>query len=68
LNLTTKLMPGGAGHDAQEIANLCPVGMIFIPSRDGISHSPREFSTPEDIANGTNVLLHTLLKLDAMKE
>lgn len=65
LNLTTKLMPSGAGHDAQEIANLCPVGMIFIPSRDGISHSPREFSTPEDITNGTNVLLHTLLKLDA---
>jgi N-carbamoyl-L-amino-acid hydrolase len=66
LGFTTKLMPSGAGHDAQEIANLCPVGMIFVPSRDGISHSPREFSTPEDIANGTNVLLHTLIKLDAM--
>jgi N-carbamoyl-L-amino-acid hydrolase len=67
LGLTTKLMPSGAGHDAQEIANLCPIGMIFVPSRDGISHSPREFSQPHDIANGTNVLLHTLLKLDAMK-
>jgi beta-ureidopropionase / N-carbamoyl-L-amino-acid hydrolase len=66
LGFSTRLMPSGAGHDAQEIANLCPVGMIFIPSRDGISHSPREFSAPEDIANGTNVLLHTLLKLDAM--
>jgi N-carbamoyl-L-amino-acid hydrolase len=64
LGLTTKVMPSGAGHDAQEIYNLCPVGMIFVPSRDGISHSPREFSTPEDIANGANVLLHTLLKLD----
>ena len=63
---TTKLMPSGAGHDAQEIAPLCPIGMIFIPSRDGISHSPREFSTPDDITNGANVLLHTLLKLDAM--
>ncbi len=66
LGLTTKLMPSGAGHDAQEIANLCPVGMIFVPSRDGISHSPREFSEPADITNGANVLLHTLLKLDAM--
>ena len=65
LGFTTKLMPSGAGHDAQEIAHIAPVGMIFIPSRDGISHSPREFSTPEDIINGANVLLHTLLKLDA---
>ncbi|HEV8366752.1 MAG TPA: Zn-dependent hydrolase [Pyrinomonadaceae bacterium] len=64
LGLTTKLMPSGAGHDAQEIADLCPVGMIFVPSRDGISHSPREFSKPEDITNGANVLLQTLLKLD----
>ena len=66
LGLTTKLMPSGAGHDAQEIAHLCPVGMIFVPSRDGVSHSPREFSTPEDITNGANVLLHTLLRLDVM--
>jgi N-carbamoyl-L-amino-acid hydrolase len=66
LRLTTKLMPSGAGHDAQEIANLGPVGMIFVPSRDGISHSPREFSKPEDITNGANVLLHSLLKLDSM--
>ncbi len=67
LGLTTKFMPSGAGHDAQEMAHLGPVGMIFVPSVDGISHSPREFSRPEDITNGTNALLHTLLKLDAMK-
>jgi N-carbamoyl-L-amino-acid hydrolase len=66
LGFTTKLLPSGAGHDAQEIAHICPIGMIFIPSRDGISHSPREFSTPADITNGANVLLHTLLKLDGM--
>lgn len=65
LRLTTKVLPSGAGHDAQEIAHICPVGMIFVPSRDGISHSPREFSTPEDITNGANVLLLTLLALDA---
>jgi N-carbamoyl-L-amino-acid hydrolase len=65
LGLTTTQLPSGAGHDAQEMANLCPVGMIFIPSVGGISHSPREFSRPQDITNGANVLLHALLKLDA---
>jgi len=66
LNLSTKWLPSGAGHDAQEIARIGPVGMIFIPSVAGISHSPKEYSRPEDIANGANVLLHTLLKLDSM--
>lgn len=64
LSLSTKLLPSGAGHDAQDMAQLGPVGMIFVPSVGGISHSPREFSHPHDIANGANVLLHTLLKLD----
>jgi N-carbamoyl-L-amino-acid hydrolase len=67
LGLSTKLMPSGAGHDAQSMARLGPVGMIFIPSIGGISHSPSEYSRPEDIANGANVLLQTLLKLDAVK-
>jgi N-carbamoyl-L-amino-acid hydrolase len=67
LGFTTKFMPSGAGHDAQEIAHLGPVGMIFIPSVDGISHSPREFSRPDDVTNGANVLLRSLLKLDSMK-
>ena len=66
LGLSTRWMPSGAGHDAQEIARLCPVGMIFVPSVEGISHSPKEYSRPEDIANGANVLLHTLLKLDSL--
>lgn len=64
LGLTTKLMPSGAGHDAQDMALLGPMGMIFVPSVGGISHSPQEFSRPADIINGANVLLHTLLKLD----
>ncbi|HKY27936.1 MAG TPA: M20 family metallo-hydrolase [Pyrinomonadaceae bacterium] len=68
LKLTTKLMPSGAGHDAQDMARLGPVGMIFVPSVGGISHSPREFSRPDDIANGANVLLHTILKLDRRAE
>jgi N-carbamoyl-L-amino-acid hydrolase len=64
--LKAKRMPSGAGHDAQEIAHIAPVGMIFIPSVDGISHSPREFSKPEDIVNGANVQLQTLVRLDEM--
>jgi beta-ureidopropionase / N-carbamoyl-L-amino-acid hydrolase len=64
LGLTTKQMPSGAGHDAQDMARLAPVGMIFIPSVGGISHSPKEFSRPKDIENGANVLLHSLLGLD----
>lgn len=65
LGLRTKLMPSGAGHDAQDMARLGPAGMIFVPSAGGISHSPEEFSRPADIVNGANVLLLTLLKLDA---
>jgi len=64
LGLTTKQMPSGAGHDAQDMARLGPVGMIFIPSIGGISHAPKEFSRPKDIENGANVLLGSLLKLD----
>jgi N-carbamoyl-L-amino-acid hydrolase len=64
LGLTTRRMPSGAGHDAQDMARLGPIGMIFVPSVDGISHSPREFSRPQDIENGANVLLQTVLKLD----
>lgn len=64
LGLSTKLMPSGAGHDAQEMANLGPMGMIFIPSVGGISHSPKEFSHPDDIENGANVLLETVRSLD----
>src|SRR5690349_2829044 len=64
LGLSTKSMPSGAGHDAQDMARLGPVGMIFVPSVGGISHSPKEFSRPNDIENGANVLFHSLLKLD----
>ena len=64
LGFTTKPMQSGAGHDSQEMALIAPVGMIFIPSIGGISHSPKEFSKAGDIANGANVLLQTILKLD----
>ena len=61
-------MPSGAGHDAQEMAQICPIGMIFIPSKNGISHSPKEYSTANDITNGANVLLHTVLKIDEQSD
>ncbi len=64
LELSTLHMPSGAGHDAQSIALLCPVGMVFVPSVNGVSHSPEEYTRPEDVANGANVLLGTLLQLD----
>lgn len=64
LGYSHQRMPSGAGHDAQSVALLAPIGMIFIPSVDGISHSPQEFSRPEDIRRGANVLLNTLLSLD----
>lgn len=62
--LSARLMPSGAGHDAQSMALLGPVGMIFVPSVDGISHSPKELSHPEDIVNGANVLLEVVRRLD----
>ena len=65
LGLTTKYLPSGAGHDAQYMAQIMPSGMIFCPSVGGISHSPKEFSKAQDIVNGANVLLQTILALDA---
>jgi N-carbamoyl-L-amino-acid hydrolase len=64
LGLAFMHLPSGAGHDAQMLATLGPMGMIFVPSVDGISHSPRELSSWSDCANGANVLLHTLLTID----
>jgi N-carbamoyl-L-amino-acid hydrolase len=65
LNLSSVRMPSGAGHDAQMMAQLAPMGMIFVPSIGGISHSPKELTTWRDCANGANVLLHAVLALDA---
>jgi N-carbamoyl-L-amino-acid hydrolase len=64
LGLSSLRMPSGAGHDAQSMAQLGPVGMIFVPSIRGLSHAPEEFTPPEAVANGADVLLGTLLALD----
>ena len=57
-------LASGAGHDAQAVANIAPVAMIFVPSIDGISHAIEEYSTPQDCANGAQVLLELLLLAD----
>jgi len=67
LGLSHKFMPSGAGHDTQDMARITPTGMIFVPSKDGISHSPKEFTSAQDMANGASVLLQTILRLDKAK-
>jgi N-carbamoyl-L-amino-acid hydrolase len=62
--LKTIRLPSGAGHDAQMIAALCPMGMIFVPSVGGVSHSPKELTSWDDCAHGANVLLRAVLDLD----
>ena len=64
LGLQTMRLPSGAGHDAQMIAKIAPIGMIFVPSIDGISHSPKELTRWADCTNGANVLLQTILLID----
>ncbi len=61
--LSVKRMPSGAGHDAQMLARVCPTGMVFVPSVDGISHNPAEHTEPADLEAGANVLLHVMLEL-----
>ena len=65
LDLTYHRMPSGAGHDAQAVAHFAPMGMVFVPSVGGLSHHPDEYSRPEDIEAGVNVLLGALLKADS---
>jgi allantoate deiminase len=56
-------LPSGAGHDGMHVAELCPMGMIFVRSRDGISHNPKEWSSREDCEAGCKVLYSTVLDL-----
>ncbi len=64
LGLAHLRLPSGAGHDAQSMAKLCPMGMVFVPSRGGISHAPEEFTAPEQITAGVDVLMGALLRAD----
>jgi N-carbamoyl-L-amino-acid hydrolase len=66
LGRSTLSLPSGAGHDAQSLALIAPMGMIFVPSVDGISHSPKELTLEADIEAGANVLLHSILEADRL--
>ena len=65
LGLTHTSLISGAGHDGQSFVDICPMGMIFVPSVNGTSHSPYEFTKWEDCVNGADVLLRTVLRLAA---
>ena len=67
LGFTSKSMPSGAGHDTQDMARIAPTGMVFVPSKDGVSHAPGEYTSAQDMANGASVLLRTILALDKSK-
>ncbi|MBT2696275.1 Zn-dependent hydrolase [Bacillus sp. ISL-40] len=67
LGLESYYLPSGAGHDGMQLLDLCPMGMIFIRSKNGISHDPAEWSSKEDCADGANVLYHTVLNLAVQK-
>jgi len=65
LGLKHQEIASGAGHDAMCIAKIAPMAMIFVPSQNGVSHSPDEYTEPQDCVNGARVLLGALLRLDA---
>ena len=67
LGYSSMLMPSGAGHDAQSMALIAPTAMIFAPSKDGISHSPKEYTDFEMLEKTNNVMLNTILKIDKIK-
>jgi len=64
LGHSVMLLPSGAGHDSVQLASLTPTGMVFVPSRDGRSHCPEEYTEPGDLAIGAQVLAATLARLD----
>jgi N-carbamoyl-L-amino-acid hydrolase len=68
LGYSTRRLPSGAGHDAQMLARICPTAMIFTPSAGGLSHNIAEYTAPDDVFAGANVLLQTLLHLAAVDE
>jgi acetylornithine deacetylase/succinyl-diaminopimelate desuccinylase-like protein len=57
-------MTSGAGHDSVYASKRCPTSMIFVPSRDGVSHHPEEWTSPEDCALGAEVLCQSVLRYD----
>jgi ureidoglycolate amidohydrolase len=65
--LSYRTMPSRAYHDSLFMARIAPVGMVFIPCRDGVSHRPDEYSAPQEIENGVKVLACTLARLSLLE-
>jgi len=63
LGIRARPLPSGAGHDGMNLAAVAPFGMVFVRSRDGISHNPAEWSSKEDCGTGAEVLYRTVLRL-----
>ncbi len=66
MSLETTRLPSGAGHDAQMMAQLAPMAMIFVPSVGGMSHSPKELTRWDDCTRGADVLLQAVLAADRL--
>jgi acetylornithine deacetylase/succinyl-diaminopimelate desuccinylase-like protein len=64
----TRKMVSGAGHDSVMTNRVCPTSMIFVPSKDGISHNPSEYTSPEDCATGAQVLLGAVIRYDRLRK
>jgi allantoate deiminase len=60
---STRSLASGAGHDGVALARICPIAMLFIRCRDGLSHHPDEFASPQDIGTGIEILVHFLKSL-----
>jgi N-carbamoyl-L-amino-acid hydrolase len=68
LDAPSKRMVSGAGHDTQNMASICNIGMIFVPSKGGVSHAPEEYTSPGDLTTGADVLLSTIVELAKSSE
>lgn len=64
--ISHRFLSSGASHDAQVVSRIAPAGLIFVPSRDGLSHVPEEWTSPSDIARGTDVLFSSVLRIDEL--
>jgi allantoate deiminase len=65
LGIRPHALPSGAGHDGMQLTDLCPMGMIFVRSKNGVSHNPDEWSSQQDCAAGADALYWTVLDLAA---
>jgi allantoate deiminase len=66
LGIRYRVMTSGAGHDSQVVNAIVPAGMVFVPSRDGLSHVPAEWTSASDVARGVEVLFHLTGRLDGL--